>query len=56
MKFLGYRRPDGKVGIRNKVFILSIKLRSVCLCDKKTDVEGRVVKQRVSFIGNPPIR
>ena len=22
MKFLGYRRPDGKVGIRNKIFIL----------------------------------
>ena len=30
MKFLGYRRPDGKVGIRNKIFILSA---SVCASD-----------------------
>ena len=27
MKFLGYRRPDGKVGVRNKIFILPT---SVC--------------------------
>lgn len=30
MNFLGYRRPDGKVGVRNKVFILPA---SVCASD-----------------------
>ena len=43
MKFLGYRRPDGKVGIRNKIFILPA---SVCASDTTriiaSQIEGAV--------------
>lgn len=43
MKFLGYKRPDGRVGIRNKVFILPA---SVCASDTTriiaSQVEGAV--------------
>lgn len=43
MKFLGYKRPDGKVGIRNKIFILPA---SVCASDTTriiaSQVEGTV--------------
>ena len=31
MNFLGYKRPDGKVGIRNKVLILP-----TCVCSAET--------------------
>lgn len=43
MTFLGYRRPDGKVGIRNKIFILPA---SVCASDTTriiaSQIEGAV--------------
>lgn len=43
MNFLGYKRPDGKIGIRNKVFILPA---SVCASDTTriiaSQVEGTV--------------
>lgn len=43
MKFLGYRRPDGRVGVRNKIFILPA---SVCASDTTriiaSQVEGAV--------------
>ena len=43
MKFLGYRRPDGKVGVRNKIFILPA---SVCASDTTriiaSQIEGAV--------------
>lgn len=43
MNFLGYRRPDGKVGIRNKIFILPA---SVCASDTTriiaSQIEGAV--------------
>ena len=43
MKFLGYRRPDGKAGIRNKIFILPA---SVCASDTTriiaSQIEGAV--------------
>lgn len=43
MEFLGYRRPDGKVGIRNRIFILPA---SVCASDTTriiaSQVEGAV--------------
>ena len=43
MKFLGYKRPDGRVGIRNKIFILPA---SVCASDTTriiaSQVEGAV--------------
>ena len=39
MKFLGYKRPDGKVGIRNKVFILPA---SVCASDTTRIVASQV--------------
>ncbi|MCQ2560855.1 MAG: UxaA family hydrolase [Clostridia bacterium] len=43
MEFLGYRRPDGKAGIRNKIFILPA---SVCASDTTriiaSQVEGAV--------------
>lgn len=43
MKFLGYRRPDGKVGIRNKIFVLPA---SVCASDTTriiaSQIEGAV--------------
>ena len=31
MNFMGYRRPDGKAGIRNKVLILP-----TCVCSSET--------------------
>ncbi|MDD5832827.1 MAG: UxaA family hydrolase [Clostridiales bacterium] len=40
MNFLGYRRPDGKVGIRNKVLILPA---SVCAADT-----ARIVAEQVT--------
>lgn len=43
--FLGYRRPDGRVGIRNKVFILPA---SVCASDTTRIVAGNV-KEAVTF-------
>ena len=43
MNFLGYRRPDGKVGVRNKIFILPA---SVCASDTTriiaSQIEGAV--------------
>ncbi|WP_347292638.1 UxaA family hydrolase [uncultured Brachyspira sp.] len=43
MKFLGYKRPDGKVGVRNKIFILPT---SVCASDTTriiaSQIEGAV--------------
>lgn len=39
MKFLGYRRPDGRVGIRNKVFILPA---SICAADTARVVASQV--------------
>ena len=39
MKFLGYRRPDGRVGIRNKVFILPA---SICAADTARIVASQV--------------
>lgn len=43
MTFLGYRRPDGKVGVRNKIFILPA---SVCASDTTriiaSQIEGAV--------------
>ena len=45
MKFLGYRRPDGKVGIRNKVFILP---SSVCASDT-TRLIAQQVEGAVTF-------
>lgn len=43
MKFLGYRRPDGKFGVRNKIFILPT---SVCASDTTriiaSQIEGAV--------------
>lgn len=43
MNFMGYRRPDGKAGIRNKVLILP-----TCVCSSETcrivadQVEGAI--------------
>lgn len=45
MNFLGYRRPDGKVGIRNKVFILPA---SVCASDT-TRLIAQQVEGAVTF-------
>lgn len=39
MKFLGYRRPDGKVGVRNKIFILPA---SVCASDTTRIIASQV--------------
>lgn len=39
MKFLGYKRPDGRVGIRNKVFILPA---SICAADTARIVASQV--------------
>lgn len=43
MTFLGYRRPDGKVGVRNKIFVLPA---SVCASDTTriiaSQIEGAV--------------
>lgn len=39
MKFLGYKRPDGRVGIRNKVFILPA---SICATDTARIVASQV--------------
>ena len=43
MKFLGYRRPDGRVGVRNKIFVLPA---SVCASDTTriiaSQIEGAV--------------
>ncbi|MHC6178818.1 UxaA family hydrolase [Clostridium sp. JNZ X4-2] len=39
MKFMGYRRPDGKVGIRNKVLVLP-----TCACSSET---CRIVAEQV---------
>lgn len=39
MKFLGYRRPDGKVGIRNKVLILPA---SICAADTTRIIASQV--------------
>ncbi|MCI8341859.1 MAG: UxaA family hydrolase [Firmicutes bacterium] len=47
MNFLGYKRPDGKVGIRNKVLILP-----TCACSSET---CRIVAEQVEgaiYIGN----
>ena len=41
MNFLGYRRPDGKVGIRNKVLILPA---SVCAADTARIVANQVAE------------
>jgi len=43
MKFYGYKRPDGKVGIRNKVLILPTCVCSAETCRKVADqVEGAI--------------
>jgi altronate dehydratase large subunit len=39
MKFLGYRRPDGRAGIRNKIFILPA---SVCASDTTRIIASQV--------------
>lgn len=39
MEFLGYRRPDGRVGVRNKILILPA---SVCASDTAGIVAGQV--------------
>ena len=39
MEFLGYRRPDGRVGVRNKILILPA---SVCASDTARIVAGQV--------------
>lgn len=39
MEFLGYRRPDGRVGVRNKILILPV---SVCASDTAGIVAGQV--------------
>ena len=41
MNFLGYRRPDGKVGVRNKVLILPA---SVCAADTARVVANQVAE------------
>ena len=45
MKFLGYRRPDGKVGVRNKIFILPT---SVCASDT-TRIIASQIESAVTF-------
>lgn len=45
MNFLGYRRPDGKVGIRNKVLILPT---SICAADTTRMVASQV-QEAVTF-------
>lgn len=45
MNFWGYRRPDGRVGIRNKVLILPA---SVCAADTARLVSSQV-KETVTF-------
>ena len=45
MKFLGYRRPDGKVGVRNKIFILPT---SVCASDT-TRIIASQIESSVTF-------
>lgn len=45
MTFMGYRRPDGKVGIRNKILILPA---SVCASDT-TRIIASQVEQAVTF-------
>ena len=45
MKFLGYRRPDGKVGVRNKIFILPT---SVCASDT-TRITASKIESAVTF-------
>lgn len=39
MNFLGYRRPDGKVGVRNKIFILPA---SVCASDTTRIIASQI--------------
>ncbi len=39
MKFWGYKRPDGKVGIRNHVLILSA---SICASDTTRIIASQV--------------
>jgi altronate dehydratase large subunit len=45
MTFMGYRRPDGRVGIRNKVLILPA---SVCASDT-TRIIASQVENAVTF-------
>lgn len=39
MRFLGYRRPDGKVGVRNKIFILPA---SICASDTTRIIASQI--------------
>ena len=45
MKFLGYKRADGKVGVRNKIFILPT---SVCASDT-TRIIASQIESAVTF-------
>ena len=48
MTFWGYRRPDGRVGIRNKILILPA---SVCASDT-TRIIASQVESAVTFPGS----
>ena len=56
MKFLGYRRPDGRVGVRNHVLVLA-----TCACSSDTarliseQVPGTVTFHNQHGCGQPPL-
>ena len=56
MKFLGYRRKDGSVGIRNKVLILPASICASDVCRKVAEqVEGTVTFHNVLGCSQTPI-